>query len=183
MLMPNRFVVASCLILAGWVSSAVVVSAQSPIRSRAELLSDPSDAGIGLSLGRYRDYQPADDLQARRNRLADQGLIHPGFGRRGFVGPPLEYRDLQVFPIDMGRLLYDPWYASGYSYLNGYRLGEIRRPRPVQRSPIYDWQAPVVGQFYGQSFIRPGFFWDSNSWDRYQGVGSWNSQPSGLWHP
>ncbi|TWU49533.1 hypothetical protein Poly59_41500 [Rubripirellula reticaptiva] len=108
------------VLLNAMISVCVISPAQSPIRSRKELLRDPSDAGIGLSLPRYRDYKPAADLQKRRDHFAELGLIHPGFAGRGFAS-----QGLGAFYLDLNRLLLDPWFVSGY------------RPVPWCPPPLY----------------------------------------------
>ncbi|MGB7323248.1 MAG: hypothetical protein WBD31_00140 [Rubripirellula sp.] len=106
--------------------------AQSPIRTRKELLRDPSDAGIGLSLQRYRDYKPAADLQKRRDHFAELGLIHPGFAGGGFAS-----QGLRAFYLDVNRLLLDPWFVPGYRPVPP-TLWCPPLDRPVWDRPVWD---------------------------------------------
>ncbi|TWU60854.1 hypothetical protein Poly51_11360 [Rubripirellula tenax] len=108
--------------------------ADNAVRSRKEILRDASDAGVGLSIGRHRGYQPAADLAQRRSQ---------------FFGPDVGATDELANRLLNQQLLYRNFYRQG---------GPIGCPADF-RSPIYQWQPPVVQQDGRQWLIQPGYFW------------------------
>ncbi|MDA8744118.1 hypothetical protein N9N28_05750 [Rubripirellula amarantea] len=100
-------------------------------QSRRELLRDESDLGLGMSVRRHRDYEPADDLDQRRKAVG--------------LSPPPAWQLWQAMYLDL----------TGYHDSRGAYCSPDAGSR---FAPIYQWQAPVVGDYQGRPFIIPGTF-------------------------
>lgn len=103
---------------------------------RQSLLKDESDLGLGMTIRKYRRYAPASDLSKRREVL---GLT------------PNNWASGTLFQIPYG---FGQGSGTGFEALKD----PFGANSSIGRISIYQWQAPVVGNKNGKSFIIPGGF-------------------------